>query len=232
MTTRIQENSVKGLFIIALYIFLLLQGLVAGAQSYRSMNETSYRGFVASFGTRAADISSSVEKIDQTRLLQAGGQIGLILGNSVVRSKIGLLGYYSSTGNTAGSTDLYESNALVNFYPLALITGKSLTVEPYITGGVDYDQYKFYGYYINREPGQTNYSQAEAPFLGKIKQFNATVGAGIEVRLKDDYDFIHLFSEIKYGKNLSSKSSNQIFGNTQINNQTQLIVGISFGARR
>ena len=115
MTTRIQENSVKGLFLIALYIFLLLQGLVAGAQSYRSMNETSYRGFVASFGTRSADISSSVEKIDQTRLLQAGGQIGLILGNSVVRSKIGLLGYYSSTGNTAGSTDLYESNALVNF---------------------------------------------------------------------------------------------------------------------
>lgn len=107
MITRIQENTAKGIFIIVLYIFLLLQGLLAGAQSYRPENQNSYRGFVASFGVRSADLSSN-----------------------------------------------------------------------------------------------------------------------------DAYDFIHPFSEVRYGKNLSSKSSNLVFSNIQINSQTQLIVGISFGAHR
>jgi hypothetical protein len=104
--------------------------------------------------------------------------------------------------------------------------------EPYLTGGVDYDKHKFYGFYANREPGQTNYSQAEAPYVGKITQVNATFGAGIEARLKDDYNFIHLFAEARYGHNLSSKSGGTLFSATTIANQTQVTVGITFGGIR
>lgn len=232
MTARIHENSLKGIFFIILFIVLTLQSIIAGAQSYRTQNSDFYRGFVASFGTRSADISSSIAKIDQTTLMQAGGQIGLMFGNAVLRSKIGLLGYYSSVGTANGTTDLYESNAAVNFYPLSWLMKKSLTVEPYLAGGLHYDQYKFYGHYVNREPGETNYSQTEAPYLGKIKQVNATVALGVEVRLVDDVNFIHLFSEVRYGGTLSDKATNETFANTQLTNQMQVVLGVTFGAHR
>lgn len=231
MTARIQENAFKAIFIIVLFLVLIFKSITADAQMY-GRSEKLYKGFVASFATRSALVSSNIQKIDQANVLQAGGKIGLVFGNSVVRSQIGLLGYYSSTGNIAGSMDLYQSNVAINFYPLAWILKRTLTVEPYITGAVDYDQLKFYGYYLNREPGQTNYSQADAPYLGKIKEVNATVGAGLEVKLKDDYDFIHLFSEVRMGHNLSRKTDHTDFAHTGVVSQMQVIVGISFGAHR
>jgi hypothetical protein len=231
MTTRIQENVFKAIVLIVLFIVLIFKSLTVDAQMYRK-NERLYKGFVASFGTRSGIVSSDIQKIDQLGLLQAGGQIGLVFGNSIVRSNIGLLGYYSSTGDTPGTVDLYQSNLAVRFYPLTLIMGRTLMVEPYITGAVDYDQFKFYGYYLNQEPGQTNYSQAEAPYLGKIKEVNGSAGAGIEVKLRDDYDFIHLFTEVRYGHNLSRKTYETAFAGTQITRQMQLIIGVSFGAHR
>lgn len=231
MTTRIQDNVFKMIVLIVLFIVLIFKSLTVDAQMYRK-NEKLYKGFVANFGTRSGIISSDIQKIDKSNLLQAGGQVGFVFGNSVVRSKVGLLGYYSSTGNTPGTVDLYQSNIAVQFYPLALIMRRTLMVEPYITGGIDYDQFKFYGYYLNREPGQSNYSQAEAPYLGKSKEVNASLGAGIEVKLKDDYDFIHLFTEVKYGHNLSGKTVAPAFAGTQITHQMQFIIGVSFGAHR
>lgn len=231
MTVTIGENTLKGIVFVVFFIAVLLRCAVADAQS-EARKHRLFKGFVASFGTRTMEFSSSIKTINETSLMQAGGKVGLIVGNEIVKAKIGLLGYYSSTGNTAGTTDLYESGAALNFYPLAALLKRSLTVEPYVRGGLDYDQYKFYGYYVNREPGQTNYSQAEAPYLGKIKQVNATVGIGIEVRLISGLDFIHLFSEARCGRNLFSKSTNVAFDNTELDNQTQVILGVSFGASR
>lgn len=226
-----KDNQFKGTLFMILFIILLLQSLISSAQSLRN-SESQYRGFVAGFGVRATNIQSSIQKIDKTAQLLAGGQVGLIVGNAAFRSKLGLLGYYSSTGNTAGTIDLYASNVSVNFYPLSLVGARHSIVQPYITGGLDYDRFKFYGYYLNREPGQMNYSQAEAPYLGKIKQFNATAGVGIEVKLMDRFDFIHLFSEVKCGRNLSNESKYAAFQNTALADQMQIVVGLSFGAVR
>lgn len=227
MTTRIHENLFKGLVFVILFIFLLLQSFLGHAQS-----GASYKGFVASFATRTAAISSDIAAINGSNLMQSGGQVGLVYGNSIVKSKIGLLGYYSSLGKSTGTTDVFTSNVAVNFYPLSLLSDRNFLIEPYFTGGLDYDRYKFYGFYLNQEPGQLNYSQAEAPFLGKLKQVNATGGVGIQVKLKDQFDFIHVFSEFRYGRNLSSKTSDPAFAETQIDNARQVIIGVSFGANR
>lgn len=229
MTTRIHDNALKGILLAILFLILLAQAFVAGAQSHRGT--PVYKGFVASFGVHTSNLSSDIADIHATTLQQAGGQVGLIYGNRIAKATVGLIGYYSSAGSTEGTTDLYTSNASVNFYPVAWILGRTPAVEPYFTGGLNYDRYKFYGFYINREPGQTNYSQAEAPYLGKVTQVNATFGAGIEVRLKDDYDFIHLFAEARYGRQLSGKSD-EAFSATTISDQTQLTVGITFGGNR
>jgi len=230
MTTRIQDNLMKGIFFMILFTILLLQSLLTNAQSRRA--QETYRGFYASFATVSQTVSSNIAKIDQNNLLQTGGKVGVVYGNSAIRSKLGLLGYYSSSANTPGEIDLYVSNLSINVYPLSWITKKDLMIEPYITGGLDYNQYKFYGFYFNREPGVTNYSQMNAPYLGKIKQVNATAGLGIEVKLRDRFDFVHLFSELKYGYNLSTKTTDSALSGTNISGQSQFVFGISFGAHR
>ena len=232
MTSRIHVNLIKAMFLAILFSILIFQSFAVEGQSFRNSETRPYRGFVADFGTRSISLSSDIQKINQTSMLQAGGQVGLIFGNRILRSKIGLLGYYSSIDNTAGTTDLYTSHAAVNFYPLSWISGRNLLIEPYITGGLAYDQFKFFGYYINREPGDVNYSQADAPYLGKISQINATIGLGVEIKLRDQYDFVHLFSEVRYGHNLSEKTTHSAFSNTGIYDQTQLILGLSFGINR
>lgn len=232
MTTRIQDNMIKAILFIILFTILLCQSLLVNAQVFQRQDEGSYKGFVASFGVRSAELSSNIGTLHQSSLHQTGGKVGVLFGNEVVRANAGLIGYYSSTGRYAGTTDLYVSDIALNFYPLSWISGKSLVVEPYIAGGLSYDRYKFYGYYLNQEPGQTNYSQTEAPYLGKIKQINATAGVGVEVKLKARFDFIHLFSELTYGHNLSAATANSAFARTSISNQTHLVVGISFGSHR
>lgn len=232
MTTRIHDNLVRGAIILILFIVLMFHALVTSAQSFRGHTSTPYKGFVTSFGTRTGTISSDIEKINASAVLQAGGQIGLVFGNAVVRSRVGLLGYYSSTQGAQGTMDLYTSNIAANFYPLACLSGRVSMLEPYITGTLDYDQYKFFGYYLYREPGSLNYSQTEAPYLGKVTQVNASAGIGLELRLKDEYDFIHLFSEVRYGHNLATKSRDAAFTGTTIGNQTSITIGVSFGMHR
>lgn len=231
MIINFRENALKATFCLVLFVTLLLQVLLAEAQNNGRSGHTSYRGLVASFGTKSALLSSDIAKIDQTNPMQAGGQVGLIFGTGVVRSKLGLLGYYSSTGNTPGTVDLYQSNAIMNFYPLSLMSGRSFLVEPYFLAGVDYDRYRFHGYYIDSDPGNVNYSQVEAPYVGKMVQVNATVGAGVEVKLWEGPSFIHLFSEVRQGRNLLTKSSTS-FSDTQLLKQMQVVIGISFGTRR
>ena len=226
MTARIKDNQLKGALFVILFIVLILQSLISSAQ------DSQYRGFAADLGVRSFNVRSSIQKINQTAQLLSGGQVGLIFGTSALKSKVGLFGYYASTGNTAGTIDLYSSNVSVNFYPLPLIGANHSNIQPYITGGLDYDRFKFYGYYLNREPGQINYSQAEAPYLGKVKQFNATAGLGIEVKLMDRFDFIHVFSEVKYGRNLSSETRQTAFQNTTLADPMQIRLGITFGAIR
>lgn len=230
MTTRIHDNLVKVALLLLVLIIMIVQSTMVQAQAPRGADRP-YKGFVAAFGTRTNTVSSNIAEIHQSRLQLTGGQVGLLYGTPFLRASVYVLGYYSSTGNTAGTTDLHTSNAAFNFYPLSLISGNTFLVAPYITGSLGYDRYKFFGFYVNQEPGTTNYSQGEAPYLGRIRLVNATLGVGAEVRLKDDLDFVHLFSEVKYGKNLSAQAGGA-FAGTSIAGQMQVSVGLSFGLHR
>jgi hypothetical protein len=230
MTARIEDNQLKGALFMILFIVLILQSLLSSAQSAK--HDGQYRGFAAGFGARSTQIHSTIQKIDRTTPILNGGELGVMFGRAGFKSKIGLLGYYSSAGNFPGTIDLYSSNVSVNFYPLSLINADHAIVQPYLTGGLDYDRFKFYGYYLNREPGYTNYSQSEAPYLGKIRAFNATAGLGVEVKLLNQFDFIHLFSEVRCGRNLSREATNAAFQSTALTDQMQVTVGVAFGAIR
>lgn len=229
MTTRMRDNQLKGIFILILFILLMFQALITNAQANRPGTKSIYRGLTASFGVRSVDIVSNIARIDRTNPMATGGQVGIVFGGRAVRTRVGLLGYYASTGNTAGTTDLYESNIAVNFHPLARMNS---VISPYLTGGLSYDRYSFFGYYLNQEPGTINLSHADTPFLGKIKQVNASAGIGVEFILKDDFDFIHLFSEMRYSHNLSASTQHSAFAETKLDQQMQVMLGISFGLVR
>jgi len=232
MKTRILNNQVTLLIYTALFLILILHSAFShGQSSYPFNDDKQYIGLDVSFGTHAFTINSDILKINQAVVNQGGGQIGFIYGNKILRTKVGLIGYYSSVSNIAGTIDLYESNASANFYPLSLITKKAHRVEPYFNAGLAYDQIKFYGHYMQNDPEEVNYSTSEAPYIGKIKQLNATVGAGVELKVVDHINFINLFSEIRYGFNMTNTYDRPELGNTKVGNQMAVNIGVTFGRR-
>lgn len=225
MSTRMTENMIKALFFIVVFTVLLLQSVFTNAQTVRN---SDYKGFDVRFGTRSFKIESNVEQLNQSTIVQTGGHAGVLYGNHIVRANAGA-GYYTSDAAVAGTLDQYEVIASANFYPLAALLGRSSKIEPYLTAGLAYNMFKFYGYYINSEPGTINHSQGEAPYLGSISQVNRYVGAGLEFTILDRVDFVHVFTEMRYGHNVSANSRDQSFQNTSIKNQLHMSVGLNFG---
>lgn len=229
MKTRIKTNQQEGITLIALFIILFMQSLISNAQAFKE--ETFYKGFETSFGIRNYKLNSNIKELNQVTVGLEGGRVGVVFGNEIIRATVGLLGYFYSTSSIAGSIDLYENSASANFYPLALLSHKKTRVEPYLVGGISYDRMKFHGYYLNKDQGKINYSASDIPFLGSINQVNSYLGAGIDVKIIDQFDFVHIFSEIKYGINLSEHTKHSEFSGTSSGNQMMINIGVRFGSK-
>ena len=117
-------------------------------------------------------------------------------------------------------------------YPLAWFNLTQSRLQPYLVGGMAYDQFRFYGFYLNREPGHTNYSVGEAPLLGKMTAITGSYGAGLDLRLKDEWDFVHVFVEYRQGRTMSASSASDAFADTRFDGRGQFLAGVSFGAFR
>jgi hypothetical protein len=189
-----------------------------------------YLGFVGSFGRRSFKSESNYLQINRGVVSVDGGQVGLTLGTKVVRGDIGLIGYYSSVSDIAGTIDFYTNYATVKFYPASLLTKRNYKLEPYINAGIAYDRYKFYGHYALNGESMGNYGAPE-PFLGAIKQTSSTVGIGLEFKIADQYDFIHLFTELRWSSPLSNVSSSE-FDDTFLSGNRIFNIGLAFGYHR
>lgn len=214
------ENLVKVLFFIVILTVLVLQSAISRAQTLRGLD--------ARFGMRTLSLETDIAQLQAANVVQHGGRVAFNYGNKIVAASTGV-GYYSSDAGTPGTLDQYEAGVRLQFCPLSWLLTKSPRVEPYLTGGVAYSNHKFYGYYINREPGTTNYSQAEAPYLGSVNQMSAGFGAGVKAKLLPQSDFLNLFSEVYYNKCLSSKNTDIAFQNTTVATQIHVSLGLSVG---
>jgi outer membrane protein OmpA-like peptidoglycan-associated protein len=67
MQARILENSVKTIFIIVLFVVLLFQAKVSGAQGYGAESHEDFKGVEASFAARAIAFGGDIGKIDQAK---------------------------------------------------------------------------------------------------------------------------------------------------------------------
>ena len=232
-TNNHQSDRKRRIFVIA---FLILLGLAAAitsdAQNHYTRNTKVYRGFSGSFGVRTSKYSSNIAELNNAYAEQTGGQIGLVAGNDVWKVRLGILGYYSLTSGFAGQVDLYENNVLANFYPLGLVMQKKTKFNPYLVGGLSSGLAKLHGHYASRDGGPVNYSSFDAPYIGSIHSVRSVIGAGVDFKIIDDFDFVHLFTEVTYGMNLLQTTKSEVLEGTRTNNQMAVNVGLRFGSHR
>jgi hypothetical protein len=237
---RLQESAIKVLIVLLVVSFNLVQSCTVQAQSINERTRQSahrsevnrnkyYRGIGVSFGSRSFKSVSMYSAIDKKIVSVQGGQLNVTLGNEHLRTDIGLIGYYSSSASVAGSIDYYTNHISTKFYPSYLFTNSHPRFEPYFTTGIAYYRYKFYGHYAAEDVNKINYS-APAPYLGTVRQMAAAIGVGLEFKIIDKHNFVHLFTEVKWSKSLASGSTT--FDNTHLSGNTIVNIGLAFGHLR
>jgi len=229
--STLNSNGFKGILILSLFMFLEFKATQAQAQQLRN-SQYRYIGFEANFGVKSSTISSDLAAVNNMSVMEEGGSVGLVLGNQVVKGRMQVAGFYYSNSSVKHTVNRIESAMLLNVYPLKFINKSRQAINPYVSGGVDYSTMKFFGYYNNPEATKKiNYSSSSAPFLGKIASTRGTIGAGIEWRLPQMRDFVHLFAEARYSWAIS-QNADDLFKNTKVSNSTSINIGVSFGLLR
>lgn len=217
--------------IIRLNICIILFFLSPCPLSAQFFYGLSYKGADVSFGTRSFQLKSDIPELHELRVLEEGGQVGIMAGSNAFRAKVGIAGFFYSANRVGRTIDVFESDAVFNFYPFEFYNSSRL-VQPYVTGGLVYGKTKFYGYYAHHERQPVNYSSSEEPLCGSIFQLRGALGGGVELKVhNNDFNFAHIFSEVKYGIPFLQSASNDLLKNTSFSDQCVINVGVRFGGR-
>ena len=89
-----------------LFVFACVLTQVDAAHA-QGMRNSSYRyiGFEANFGVKSSQISSDLPAINNMKLAEEGGSIGLVMGNQVVKGRMQVAGFYSQSRLNTQSTE-------------------------------------------------------------------------------------------------------------------------------
>jgi hypothetical protein len=226
----------KGLKMILFCMVLFIGGTSATCTMAQGLKYYAYKhqfGFEASFGVKSFQLNSNLVPINNMKVMEEGGTVGVIGGNKVVRLKL-RQGYYYSSSSVANSVDNIRSSVAVNVYLLQMLAKNHNRFQLYFMGGLDRSILKMYGFYGGENTSSqavVNYSISEAPYLGKISSLQASVGAGAEYSIRKPGHFVHLFSEVKYSKPFNTTAT-ELFAKTTTSNQLSLNIGVGFGYYR
>ena len=223
MKNRFLLNVISGL------ITLLFTLNFTMSQAQTNDVKKDHLGFSVSFSSRFNKITSNHAAIDNVKLVEEGASIGLVWGKDAVETKISI-GYYYSASSVPHTIDLVNLESSLSFYPLKAFSKGIQKVQPYLTTGLSGNNYKLYGYYSGTE-SNTNYSKSIEPYLGNVISYFGSIGAGVEVNLLNENDFVKLFSEVNYHSAWYQNSS-ELFSNTHISNQLSINFGVSFCLNR
>jgi hypothetical protein len=223
MKNRFILNAGVGLIILLSTLNITI------SQAQADDEKKDHLGFSVSFGTKTNRIVSNHSAINNMKLAEEGGSVGLLWGNDLLEAKVNV-GFYYSSARVPHTVDLVNLESTLQFYPLFALTGKTHKVQPYLSTGLAVNNYKLYGYYAGTE-GEVNYSISIEPYLGNITTYFGSLGAGLEVNLIDQNDFVKLFTEINYYSPLQ-KTSSVLFNDSQVTRQLGINVGVSFGLNR
>jgi hypothetical protein len=189
-------------------------------------------GFEAALGLKNFTLSSNMDQLNKLHVIEEGATLGVFAGNKMVRAKI-KQGFYTSSSAVANTTSEVRSSIGINFYPLQFIA-RNARLLPYLVTNVEHSVYRLHGYNgsDNSISSPVNYSVAEAPTLGIIAAWQATLGAGAEYRIKASGHFVNFFIETRYGKTFHSTTSTSVLNTTSTSSQVAVDIGIGFGFYR
>lgn len=216
-----KERFIK-IVMIALLAILGMYSCAVHAQ----VSQTKYFGMEGSFGDRSFTITSNIAKINNLRGGHLGGSLGVVTGNEIVKGRF-KAGYYFSNDNNPHTQDIYETSGTLNFYPLEFIRKHPALFHPYVSIGTNLTAVKYYGNYLSSDP----YTGQDELFLGKMVQYKAVGGIGVEMRLETERDFVHFFAEGAFERPFKTSQS-QAFRNTSLNKITSINIGVSFGRKK
>ena len=220
-------NRSKG--IIILFFCVVSSTASIFAQGLKN-SHYKYFGFEANFGMKSTKLTSDLPAIHNMGVMEEGGSLGLVFGNQVVKTRLQAAGFYYSNSSVKHTVNMVESALVLNVYPLKFINKSRQAINPYVSGGMDYSTMKFFGYYNNPD-AKVNFSSSSAPYIGKIASTRGTIGGGIEWRLPQMRDFVHLFAEARYAWAIT-RDADALFENTTVANSTSINIGVSFGFLR
>jgi hypothetical protein len=220
--THLLKGSLIFVMILASALYCTVQ-----AQTMKQLARDYQFGFEGSFGVKSFTISSNIDKINQLNVIEEGATLGVVVGSKIARIRI-RQGYYYSSSSVTQTVDEVRSSIGLNLYPSKFFTDEA-RLMPYITMGVERNLFKMNGFYGNDASTVRNYSVSEAPYLGKISIIQATLGAGLEYRIATPGHFVSFFGEARYGKNIRTNSSTELFSQTSLSGQMAVNIGISYG---
>lgn len=230
-TTKHNQFKNYTLKICVVAALLLVTAFSSNAQSYRKyLKRHTYVGMIGGFGVRSFTVDSDIKQINNLFTSKVGGNLGIIYGTSSVKFPLTVGMYYQSIEEKR-TIDLFSVEGGANVSILHLLGFKKAKLDVYTVSTVDFQSYSFMGTYVDLPEGMSRKMIMGEPLLGKVSSINANLGAGIEYRIREDFNFIHLFAEIKKVVPLTGSSS-YAFSNTTVTNNVAVNFGLRIGTLR
>ncbi|MBS1506546.1 MAG: hypothetical protein JSS79_07870 [Bacteroidetes bacterium] len=253
---RMNENGIKGMIILAMFIVLSLKSCMLRAQSFsreaidrkiyqrvrawedsvkkaKPHQKPVYLGGELSLAFPQSDLKSKISQLNGLRMSYIGTNLAGVMGNAIGKLKA-QAGLYYSEPSVPYTMTMLQGGLSASVYPLRLKNRTYHRFEPYLQAGVSYQQTKYFGTYLLSDQGAQatpyNYSTTEQPLLGRTGYTQMNMAAGVEYQLENNNDvFIHLFAEVGYGAGINATTSNRNFAGTTVANPMWVSVGINFG---
>lgn len=211
-------------------LFLLLVIPVSYSQSIEYNGPIQYIGMEAGFGSRSFTIESNIPQLDQLTTVKGGGSFGFIYGTPVFKFPVSV-GLYFMSVQEKRTIDLITFHTGVNMSLLQLLGVKNTRVDVYTLTGIDFENFTFMGTYLELPEDMPRRTILGEPLLGSKSILNADAGVGIEIRLMDDFQFVHLFIETKKIFPLTTNAT-ELFHETNITHNLAVNIGLRIGKIR
>lgn len=223
------KESVRLFVLQSLFILLFVPITFAQSVKYKPSKAT-YIGIEGGFGARSFTLDSDIPQLDELYTAKAGWSLGIIYGSQIIKVPL-VLGSYSMSIEEKRTIDLLTLQLGTNISLLRLFGVKKSPIEIYALSNIEVQRFMFAGSYLKLpedEPIKKFYGER---ILGNIIMLNANIGVGVEFKIMDKYDFVHLFVETKKSY-LIANSATKFFNKTNISNGLVVNIGLRVGTIR
>ncbi len=221
------KETIRCFFLLTLFLLLVVPFSYSQSVAYYKPKH-NYIGIEGGFGVRSFTLASNIPQLDQLTTVKGGGSIGFIYGTPTVKIPF-VMGLYYQPVQEAVTIDLFALQTGVDISLLHLMGLKDTPIDIYTVTGIDFQNFTFMGTYLKVTDDKPRREIFGEPYLGRKSILNANVGVGIEVRIRDDFDFIHLFLETRKTYPLKTGAT-EFFNETGITNNMAINIGLRVGA--